>query len=154
MEEKAELEANKSAWIGQEQKIPSLCAICKCAHSEWFLEHFMRPGLAQLQVRWLLKACYQFRAVGQIIFSVKAEKYRLASSYQIKPTQQGWEWAGGSESSPQTPASHSDSEAPLLLGRGCGNPAGPAQVGSEGQVILEKKGHFERMSETKATSSL
>ena len=28
---------------------------------------------------------------------------------------QGW----GSESSPQTPASHSDSETPLLLGRGC-----------------------------------
>ena len=78
--------------------------------------------------------------MGQIVFSVKAEKYKvgiqLTDKANIARVGVGW----GSESSPQTPASHSDSETPLLLGRGCRVLLVLPRPGSEGTVILEKKG--------------
>ena len=71
------------------------------------------------------------------MFSVKAEKYKvgiqLTDKANIARVGVGW----GSESSPQTPASHSDSETPLLLGRGCRVLLVLHRPGSEGTVILE-----------------
>ena len=92
-------------------------------------------GWLNSRSRWSLKVSYWFRVVGQIVFSVKAEKYKvgiqLTDRANIARVGGGW----GSQRLPQIPARHSDSETPLLLGRGCRVPLVLHRLGPEGMVI-------------------
>lgn len=135
------LEAKKSSWIGLEPRrfLLSVPFANVDIHSDSDLNISWggSQGCFNSRSRWLLKACCGFRVVGQIVFSVKAEKNKIGIQLTDRDNMARMGYGWGSESSPQ--AQTQTQSRTLLLGRGCCVLLAPPRLGSgPGGVKLQR----------------